>query len=195
MEDYTELLNVTRGDAEPTTGFIYVLRSTEGTVLYVGQTVQPLSVRMRGHFQDRPGLIRASAKLEAEEMWADRLLDTEAALIHKHHPVMNRQCPVTDCYHYINETIRRKEAFKPVLSDATLTDTIHTAIADAKTADIDRLFSSELLELIDAQHPHHNLKPGQIRQKVTAAIGSESRPIYDPATRKMARGWYLHEHT
>ena len=195
MQDFTSILEYARGDREPDTGHVYLLRSTEGTILYAGQTVQPLQVRMRGHFHERPALIRASATLEAEEMPSNDLLDAEAKLIHENHPPMNRVCPVEGCYFYVNTSTVRRDALKPVLPDVQLADAVHEAIKTAREAGIDRVFSAWLSEYIEAAHPSHNLKPGQIRQKVTAVIGSESQVIYNPATKKMGRGWYLREHT
>lgn len=191
MKNVTDVLEAVRGDHEPQTGFVYVMLSAEGTFLYIGQTTQPLAVRIRGHFQERPSLIRSTAKLEAEELPVNTLLDTEAHLIHEHHPIMNRLCPVEDCYHYVNSTTRRRNPLKPALSDSELADTVHEAINLARQEGQDRVFSADLLDLIDARHPRHNLKPGQIRQKITAALGDDSKVIYDSTTKKMARGWYL----
>lgn len=191
MKDYTAMLELVRGDVEPHTGFVYLMRSAEGTILYIGQTVQPLAVRMRSHLNERPGLVRATARLEAEEMTADLLIDREAELIHQNHPVMNRQCPTTGCYHYNNRTISRREPTKFALSDTELANTIHTAVNETRSEGLDRIFSPDLFELIDVKHPDHNLLPGQIRQKIVAAMGEESRPIYSPTAKKMIRGWYL----
>lgn len=193
MQDFTDLLKITRGEEEPGTGFVYIMKSAEGTVLYVGQTIQPLPVRIRGHFHERPALIRSAATLEAEELPAEALLAAESQLIHQYHPPMNRLCPVEQCYHYVAITAVRRNMLKPVLNDAVLADTVHIALTAAREAGIDRVFSEELLAYVEANHPGHNLKPGQIRQKVTAAIGRESQVIYNAATKKMARGWYIRD--